>query len=517
MGHRDRQRSAPGARFITFFVFAGLVVTTLLRGPTLVAAPASELVVVQGLDPDTLDPHNTVQASLNVSTLIAEPLLAVSYEKGVSLDPVLATSWRVRGAKIWQFQLREGVRFTNNEEFTAETVKWNIERINDPAERKTLRAYTQVIERVEPVGKYTVNFITREAFPSFPIYLSRIPMLPHLWAQKNPSLIARSPVGTGPYRFVEWVRDERVVLASNPNYWGEKPRISRVVFIPLPDAAARSAALRSGRADIVTNLSVSDALSLQSGGQPGVSAVTVPSLRVIYVTLDQIHEGTPTQNLKLRQAMNYAVDKEGIIRTVLRGFGIKLEGQPITSQYGIGFNPSVKAYPYDPARARQLIEESGLKDVRLTFYSPVGRYLMDKEIAEVVAAQLQAVGLKIDLRVQEWGVFLGGWRTKKVSPMALIGIATFPESTAMLAVHTTDNPQSWYANPAYDVLIESATWEFDERKRQSYLQRAAETLNKDAVVLYLHQQVDLYGVSSRVAGWKPRPDEKIDLTGMRLR
>lgn len=471
-----------------------------------------ELVIAQGVDPQTLDPHrSTVQQALNISMAIAEPLIDFDYQTG-ELKPRLAVSWKNIDDVTWEIKLREGVSFTNGEPFTAESVKVSIERIKKPELKSPATIYVRPIVEVKVVDDHTVHIITDGPSAVLPLNLTRIGMVPPGYLrEKGDEALSTAPVGTGPFKLVEWQKDERVVLEANPDYWGGRPPVDRVIFRSIPAASTRVAALRAGEADIITSLPLEEAEALNAGGEFNVESV--PSLRLMMVQFNLEKEG-PHQDVRVRQALNYAVDKQALVDEVLSGYGGVLDGQPLSREY-FGHTDAVDAYPYDPDKARQLLAEAGYSasnPLRLTLYAPTGRYMRDKEVAEAIAGQLRAVGVDVRLEVMEWGLFLEKMLAKELSPLAFWGAATVPDADVWLgSMATCGAAYSAWCNKDFDALVRQAGRTLDEKARLDLYERAVRLVHEQAPFIFLYQQHDVYGVSKRVQGFVPNPDESIDL------
>lgn len=474
------------------------------------------LVVVQGIFPETLDPQlTTVQAALNAAEQVVEPLVQTAYEGGkVSIRPVLATAWKQVNPTIWRFTLRRGVRFHNGEPFNAEVVKFSIDRILDPKLKSPWLVDLNVIKEVRVVDQFTVDIVTKDPFPLFEISAPGIYVVPPKYTQETGTGFAARPVGTGPFRFVELVKDERAVLEANPNYWGGRPKVERVIFRGIPESGTRTSALRAGEADIVFPVSFDDAALIQREGR--ARSVGAATLRVMYVILDTT-KPTPLASPKVRVALNYAIDKEAIIKHILGGNGVKLEGQLLTPEY-FGFNPSLKAYPYNPDKAKQLLAEAGYPGgFSIDFYAPQGRYPKDKEVAEFIAGQLEKVGVKAKLTIMEWGTYIGQLLDKKLGPMAFLGWLVPPDAFYQFDAHVCGGTYSFYCNQVVDSVLKQASQIADEEQRLRLYRQIAAIHHVDPPVIFLYQPKVLYGVSNRITDWTPRPDERIELTTVRFK
>lgn len=482
------------------------------------AAPKvpQEVIIAQGTDPQTLDPHrSTVQQALNISMAIAEPLLFLDYQTN-QIKPNLATEWKLINDTTWQVKLRQGVKFTNGEEFTGDSVKVSFERISKPELKSPATIYVRPIDKIEVVDKHTVNFVTKGPSPVIPLYLTRIGMVPPKYlADNGEEVLTKKPIGTGPYKLQEWVKDERVVLVPNNEYWNGKPSLEKVTFRFIPETSTRMAALKTGEADIVTQVSAEEAPSIEKDGKAKVAPIPGLRLMMMQFNLDKTKGGHTDP--RVRQALNYAIDKDGIVKNILGGFGKVLDGQPVSKEY-FGWTDKVKAYPYDPAKAKQLLTEAGYsasKPLELTIYAPQGRYIKDKEIAEAVGGQLEQVGVKAKVEIMEWGVFIGKLLAKELGPVVFWGASTAPDADIWMgAMLTSGAAYSAWSNPEFDKLVKAAAQEMDVNKRKQIYEQAAIMAHDQAPFIFLYQQVDIYGVNSRVSGFVPNPDESISLWGI---
>lgn len=479
------------------------------------SSSVTELVIAQGTDPQTLDPHgSTVQQALNISMAIAEPLIYLNYETG-ELEPVLAESWEPVGENVWEIRLREGISFTNGEPFTAEAVKFSLERVGLPDLASPATIYVRPIQEVQVVDDHTVHIITDGPSPVIPLYLTRIGMVPPQYVSENGhEILSQQPVGTGPYKLVSWQKDERVVLEANPDYWRGRPSIDRVVFRSIPEASTRVAALRAGEADIIAHVPLEEVDRLGEG----LKVVTTPSLRTMMLDFDLLDDG-PQRDRRVRQALNYAVDVDAIVNNVLAGYARPLDGQPISSEY-FGYSDEVGAYPYDPDRARELLAEAGYDSsnpLELTFYATNGRYLRDQEVAQAITGQLSQVGVHVDLQILEWGQFLQRMLDGALEPMAMWGAATVPDADVWLgSMLTCGAAYSTYCNEEVDELVRQAGQELDPERRRAIYTELQRTIHEEAPYVFLYQQFDVWGVSDRVSGFEPLPDESINLGSIRV-
>lgn len=489
-------------------IVVALVTVVLAAVPSgALAAPEGQIVIAQGGDPSTLDPHmHAENFTFAVVHNVFDHLVRRFVKDGqLAHEPGLATSWTAVSPTTWEFKLRRGVKFHNGEDFDAEAVKFSIERVLNPEQKARWRWAFADIERVEVVDPLTVRIVTKVPFPTLITNLAFcMPIVPPKYVrEKGDSHVATNPVGTGPFKFVRWRKDDALVLEANEGYWRGAPRIKTLVFRPIPDESTRVAALSAGEVDIARG--VPPSLVKQIADNPRTRIARVPSALNIHVILDTLKEG-PLRDRRVRQAINYGVDKEGIIKSILEGNGGAVGG-PLTPVM-FGFAPDVKPYPYDPERAKRLLAEAGFaQGISLTFNSPNGRYLKDKEVNEAIAGQLAKIGVRTQLAVHEWGTYVSKWPDGLV-PMYMIGWAgTWDADGIMFPLLRTGQRFSRWSHPDFDALIDKARRTLDQGERAKLYRQATQLAHDEAPWLFLFHGMDIYGVSRAVAEWEPTSDE----------
>jgi peptide/nickel transport system substrate-binding protein len=498
------------------FLAAAALLSLTVAGAAARAAEPGTVTIAQGVDAATLDP---LKASITTDTNVQAQLfdtLARRSADGSSLVPQLATSWKQIAPSVWEFKLRRGVAFSNGDPFTSADVKFSVEKILDPAYKSQQVPRVDTIARVETPDAYTVRFVTKRPTPlppaiTRPIFIADA----KYWQERGDAYVAEHPVGTGPYTLRAWHRDDALELDANPHYWSGAPAIAHVVFKPIPEAATRVSALRTGAADLITNVPFQYATLLEGGATTRMTSAR--SVRVLYIGFNTLQPG-PQQNVLVRRALNYAIDVPAIIKAVLGGRAYEL-GEPVPPNF-FGYDPSIVSYKHDAAKAKALLAEAGYPDgkgLALTLYAPQGRYNGDKEIALAVGGQLQAAGVHVEVKTQEWVSYYRQVLQRAVSPMYMLGWGniTYDADNTMGSTLTSDAVSSTYANPAVDKLTDAARYELDPAKRKAFYAKAMRIVHDDAPWLFLFQYEDLYATSKRLQ-WKARPDEAIYCVEMRL-
>jgi peptide/nickel transport system substrate-binding protein len=498
-----------------YFLFLILMFVFLSFGPSHAARDKDTLVIAQGVDPTTLDPMNHLETpALNLCLNIFDTLLV--RDENIKIKPQLATSYKLINDTTWEFKLQKGVKFHNGEDFNAAAVKFNLERLADP-KLKLRQVFLQgVLDRVDVVDDSTVRVITKKPYPTldaqFCIYGGMI--APKYLQEKGPVHLATNPVGTGPYKFVRWVKDDHILLEANPNYWGGAPKIKKAIFRPIPEATTRVAALQTQEADIITNIPPHLMRLMEWKGRSFVSKA--PSVRVIFMSFDTL-KGGPAADKRVRQAIAMGVDMQSIIKKVLEGNGVLL-GTPMTDKH-FGYDPSVKPYAYDPEKAKKLLADAGLgKGFDFVLNSPSGRYLNDKEVAEAVVGDLRKIGINASVRTHEWGTYMSMMYGHTAAPAYILGWGntTFDADYTISPLMRTGQALSNFANPKLDALIDQGAATMDPKKRQKIYSDAAKLIHEEVPWAWTYQQIDIYGVNERV-NWKARTDERLEVFNMTLK
>jgi len=462
------------------------------------------VIIAQGSDATTMD-VNFQSDSITSSILynMFDTLLARGPD--MKSQPGLALSAKNLDEKTWELKLRPNVRFHNGEEFTAEAVAFSIERAGD---RKRSRQFTRyaAFAAVTPVDPLTVRITTKTAFAALPSILLDIAIVPPKYTrEKGDSGFNAQPVGSGPYRFVEWKRDERVVLEAYEATWGKKPRFKRIEFRPIKEDSSRLAALKTGSVDVITNVPPDQVAALNRNSTYEVRRV--PSDRIIYMGIQTFKP--PFDNVQVRQALNYAVDVDAIIKDLLLGLATRTPA-PITKEY-VGFDPSIKPYPHDLAKAKQLLAAAGYPNgFDTSLNTPAGRYIKDKEVAEALAGQLAKVGVRVRVVPDDFSVFLDKYHAKKFEGLytSSWGNASFDAEYTLFPLFSSKGRGYYYRNPQVDRAIDQGRSVFDPKKRQDAYSEALRLIREDAPWVFLYQQQDLYGVHRGIQ-WLPRSDESI--------
>jgi peptide/nickel transport system substrate-binding protein len=421
--------------------------------------------------------------------------------------PHLAESWTNPDANTWEFKLRQGVKFHDGSELIADDVVFSYNRLINDKESKQAPTLSGV-DKIEAPDKYTVRIHTKTPDAAFVGRLDNRVIMSKAYHEKLGTEAAdKAQIGTGAYKFKEWVPGQRFVVVKNPDYWGPfKPVWDEVVFRPIPEDEARITALLNGEVDVIANVPPQNVERLNSSGS--ARAVGTRGDRMLFVGMNPTTI-EPFKSQQVRQAVAHAIDKDSIVKGILQGRAYRLDGPlgPTMLSYDPNLQPQ---YPYDPEKARQLLAEGGFPNgFEVDFYSPVDRYIKDKDISAAIAGMLGKVGIKANLKTPEWGTFSDQYQ-KGLYPMYLIGRGNVSDPSEYLHQYfrTGVTKRLMFSDPEVDAALLAEQKEFDPKKRIDLLRKAQAIIMQRSPAVFLLQYEDTYGAHNRV-DFDPRSDEYI--------
>jgi peptide/nickel transport system substrate-binding protein len=479
------------------------------RPPAVKTKPQPEirqkLIIAQESDPSTMDSHYVIDSSsASIMEHMVEPLLELT-PKG-EIAPKLAEKWQVSAdATEFTLKLKKGIRFHDGQPFNAEAVRVNFDRRIDPRAATKFYFLVAQIESVTVIDEYTVKIKTKVPFA---------PLLSHLTYPTNgiqsPAALKRSwdkplrmPIGTGPFIFKEWVPGNRIVMVRNDNYWGISPTLSEVTFRVIPNDVSRVVALEKAEVQVAVQIPPSHIPRLKVN--PQIKIITTPSVKTIYLGFNCLKE--PFTDRRIRQALNYAVNKEAVVEHVLGGAG-RVSDAPISP--GIfGYAP-IKTYEYNVEKAKALLAEAGFPEgFETTLYIPTGRYYEDVAVASAVAADLLKVGVKAEIKRMDWDtyipfifrdneaaehmLYLLGWNT--VTGDADYGLYTL--------FHSGEWPKkgmnvSFFKNEKVDQPLDAARGTANPGERKKLYKEAMTVIVEEAPWIFLYTETQITGVRANV-------------------
>lgn len=483
------------------------------------------LTVARPIDSVALDPHKDITGpSAYVYSNLYETL--VKLNTSMELEPGLAESWEQIEPERWRFTLRQGVKFHDGTDFTAEAVKFTIERTKNPEDPGLTQSHLAPITAVEPQDDFTVDIVTDG--PIGPIL--RILSWGASGGIVSPAAVEehgedfpRNPSGTGPFKFVEWQANTSITLERWEDYWGEKAYLDRVIFTVVPEESSRMLAIRTGEAQMAQVPAPSELAALATDNQ--FKVYEAPADRVLYFGFHTRH--APVDDINVRRAIAHAFNAEPIMEFVLEGAG--LPATAIISPVVFGHTDVSEYFSYDPTRAEELLTEAGwargsdgvwAKDGQplvIRHQTPRGRYLKDAEASEAFQAQMREFGITIDLQVLEWGTMFGGLRQEGGADAEMF---TLGWSTAIadadfgprLMYHSdfiVPNGLNYtmYSNPELDELVIQGQHSTDPDERKTIYAQVLEILASDMVSLPIFTMKALAVSTAAVQGFEIHPND----------
>jgi peptide/nickel transport system substrate-binding protein len=479
---------------IALFLLSSVVIASSVAPPP-VAGAVKQIVISQPADAVTLDPHmHSQQETLSVLLNVFESL--VDFTEKYEPVPALAVSWKQLEPTVWRFVLRKGVTFHNGEAFGAKAVKFSVDRLLDPNQKAPMGTRLQAVKEARIVDDYTVDIVTKEPYAPvlyiLSLYLAVVP--PDTVKQMGDAKFGLAGIGTGPYKAVKWVKDQELILEANAKHWKGAPRIQRVVWKPIPEDAARVAALQTGEVDLITSVPPDRWKDVQQGKGTRITAKTGTML---YIGLDALNP--PFNDIRVRRAMNHAVDVDTIIKKILLNTADRMNGPFFKTS--LGYDKNVPFAKYDPALAKKLLAEAGypngFETVISTYPSSEGTTNV-MEVAETVAYQLQQVGIRSRIDQLERATGFARYKNREFK----VYFFTWPENPEpdrhLYSLFHSQARGYYYKNPEADRLLELGRKTFNVDERRKVYQQFHRFIVDDAPWVFLYNQKTGFGVRQHV-------------------
>jgi peptide/nickel transport system substrate-binding protein len=478
-----------------------MLMTALILGSALAPAYAGSgpIKIVLPEEADLLEPCMATRSNIgriimeNVSETLTE--LDVRGKKGVM--PRLAEKWEQTQDGSWRFHLRQGVKFSNGTTFDAKDVKHSFDRVmSDKNACESRRYFGGMKISANVVDPYTIDFKADPAQPILPLLMSLVTIVP----EETPLAFIREPIGTGPYALKNWTPGQQIVLAARSDYWGAKPQVTEATYLFRSDPSVRAAMVKAGEADLSPSISQLDATD------PKTDFSYLDS-ETVYLRLD--HNIQPLNDVRVRRALNLAIDRQAFIGTLVPdGAVLATALVPPTTQ---GWNPDVKVFPYDPAGAKKLLAEAkaaGVKvDTPITLIARTANFPNVTEIMEAVQSQLQEVGFKVDLKFVEVAEHESYYSKPFKEGRGPIIVAAMHDNSkgdpsfTMFFKYASQGTQSGFSDPKVDDLIKRASAAVGDERAKLWSQ----------LIAYLHDDVVADGLLFHMVGFSrvsPRIDFK---------
>ncbi len=482
-------------------------------GGTLVVGMAADSIV-------TLDPAAySDRATETIIRNIFDGLVTRTTDNQVVLE--LAQEYRWLDDRTIEFELKKGITFHNGEELTAEDVVFTVERILNQEIGGPRRVFIKEVQSIERIDDHIVRFNLKSPWPVFLQMLVHIQIVPKTYLTEiGNDAFARNPVGCGPFSFVEGELDEQIILERFEGYYGgadELPPVrpaslEQVIFRFMPEVASRLEALQNGSVHIIQSLPPS--LVAELADDPNIIIKTTVGTRPKFIDLNVTRP--PFDDVRVRQALNYAIDAQALLTQVAGGFGILLPG-PL-SPANLFVDPTLAPYGYDPEKARFLLSGAGYTPESIAFaIDAYGPYV---EIAEAVGEQLREFGMDVTVHIWEYAevqplllncerqAFLRDWGDSAFDP---VGYIEAKWQTRVEGTPAGRGNFSCYSNPRVDELIELGAAESDDNERTQYYYEVQRIIFRDAPAVFLYVPQEIEAASAQVKNWEPSPDGRINL------
>lgn len=492
------------------------------KGSTETSTTNKTLVFGRGGDSTSLDPSRVTEGeSFKVTVNLYETLLNFG-EQNTTVQPGLAKEWNAsEDGLTYTFKLQEGVKFHDGTDFNAEAVVKNFERwANGDADKFPYYSSMfggfkddpeRVIESVTADGDDTVVIkLTRPQAPFLKnIAMSMFAIASPTAFEKGDDQFERNPVGTGPFKFVDWKPNETITIEKFEDYWQEGlPKLDRVIFQSIPDNSARLNALMSGQIDLADGINPSDGVKIENDAN--LQLFERPSMNIGYLGMTVTRP--PFDKKEVRQAMNYAIDKQTIIDTFFEGRA-DVAKNPMPPSIS-GYNDEIEGYEYNPEKAKELLAEAGLADgFEMELWAmPVPRpYMPDgAKVAEVIQKNLADVGIKANIVSYEWATYLDKASKGEADAFMLGWTGDNGDADNFIYVlldedNIGSNNYTYYKNDELHALLIEAQTEVDEDKRNELYKQAQEIIHEEAPWVPLAHSTPLLGGSTDLTGFLPHP------------
>jgi peptide/nickel transport system substrate-binding protein len=469
-------------------------------------------------NPSQLDPRYATDANaVRIGHLIYNSLLRA--DEKMRLQPELAESWRRLDERTFQFDLRDNVKFHDGRPLTAADVKFTFESILEPANRSPKRALLKQLQAIELAGSHRLRFHLNAAHAPFVEHFT-LGIVP----QGSPA-DHRPPPGSGPFMLEKYESGEQVSLKANANYWGNEPALDGVVFKIVPDAMVRALEFKQGAIDFMQNDLEPDMLPwLRSQTHAEVTAHHGTTFQYIGINLTH----PILKQLKVRQALAHAIDRGRIIRHLLKDAAVAANG--LISPLNEAYDESLAVWPYDPVKARQLLDEAGFTDpdgdgprTRFRLSYKTTNIDLRRRIAEALKEQLLQVGIELEIRSYEWGTFFSDVKKGNFHLYSLAWVGIRDPDILHQILHSASVPPNGdnrgrYANPQVDRLLERGRVAMDPAERKRIYGAAQRLIALDLPYVPLWWQKNVIAKSTNVQGFIPYPDgDLISLKKVSLR
>jgi peptide/nickel transport system substrate-binding protein len=489
--------------------FASIAAAFLMLGASTALAQTKDTLTIDlPGDAATLDPHlqwNT--DSYSIYRNIFDNLLTRDV-KG-EIVPQIAASWKYLDDKTIEFQIRDDVTFQDGSKLTADDVAFSINRIVDPKLKSPQLSQFDQIAKAEATSPTVVKMTTKSPYPALLAQLVKLSIVPKAYVEKvGDQEFNLKPLGSGPYKLVNWQKGVQSELEAYSGYWRVKPPFQRVVFRSVPDVSTRIADLKTGKADLIRDVPPDQAEGVK--GDSNSQILSVPTERVGYLFLNA--QAGATKDIRVRQAIAYAIDSKALVEALLEGYGAPVNvvgAKPI-----FGYTEKVEGYSYDPEKAKELIKAAGAEGAKVEFLTSPA---YSRATIEAIQQMVNDVGLNVEISSSDQATFL---KRRQGDPANAGGLAFGAWSCAcqdadgiIFPLFRTGSIWAKYSNEKYDALVDKARVILDQDERLKLYEQAYEILREDVPGLGLYQAYAVYGANKKLK-WQPTANEAMFVTDM---
>jgi len=476
------------------------------------SARAATRTVTIGLasDINTLDPHMTLTVAQDLSVISHVYSSLIERGPDLKIRPLVATSWTVVGDTTWRFTLRSGITFANGEKLDAATVKWNFDRVLNPATNARVKPWFDLVTGVRVVSPTEVEIVTSKPYPALVAQLVEFFLLAPGWTASHRP--AQEAMGSGPYTLKEWVKDDHITLEARAGYWGGRMPYDTVVFRPVPEDSSRTSGLLAGDLDVIVSVPPSDFPRID--GSHRARAGSVQGARSAFFHFNTLRK--PFDARGVRQALNYAVDKNTLIKSLIPGLTAPSMGQVLTPAW-FGYNPDLRPYPYDVAQAKKLLAEAGASGgLQADLDVPSGTYLLGEEMSEAIDGQLAQVGVHLNITEMPFSVYMNKYLPQHNMAQAIYITMSSPtlDADGLLSLFEKGSQYAYWNNDAFSGLLDQARATTVPAKRLALYKQATAMMREEAPVLFLFPQPATYATANTVE-WRARPDDWVRVWDMK--
>ncbi|MDR1977159.1 MAG: ABC transporter substrate-binding protein [Synergistaceae bacterium] len=429
----------------------------------------------------------------------------------LEIIPWVAESWEQKDELTWAFKIRGDIKFHNGESLKASDVAFSINRILDKSFRSPQYSnYSQITSCEAEDDIVTIK--TEAPSPTLLAQLVNLSVVPEKYVlEQGNEKFNLNPVGSGPYKFVNWQKGSQIELTANDEHWKGKPQIVGAVFRFVPNAASRIADLQSGLADVILNLNADNVEALKSDG--ALQVLSSPTERVAFLLFNCLRDSSPTKAVNVRKAIAYAIDREAIVTSLLRGYGNLVK--EVLTPLSFGYDDTVEGFSYDPEKAKQLLKEAGLENVSITFISSPA---YDQRVVQAVQGDLAKVGIGVKINIveqaiylktvqdpaQEWGdIRFGIWSS-----------GTMDAHGTLVPLFHTGTLWSSFSNSNLDAALDAAAKITDKEVRLREYKKAFQILQEEVPAIGLWQNYTLSAASKQLE-WQPNAQESFFIQDMK--